>query len=374
MSSYDQSYYYDQGVYGYAVYPQYYQSPPPPVYYSHYHTPVYPAPYQIPEYNNLPENIQPKITTNNEEIVKQVKMVCEASFSNAGLSKEPYLVRQLARSTKGFISIKLIASMKKIRKVTRKASCNSTLQVVSEALSASDMFEVSEDGHKVRRVIELPESLKQPKIIATILAICISEEEAEIDRLSAIFKEFGSIQQMRVVRPERTLPPYLQGYATQVPELGKEMCAIIEYDSEEAAMNACRHFQMDVLEHNSMRVALLGPRIKRNLYGSVRRSNGSCQSSVISSLDVSLEECVITDTTDTDSGIFNSRQNVLDQSPSRVRVLSGSSESNTPRSDDESVPNSPEIQTTENFDFCEELKMRRRNSEKNNNDSSEESN
>jgi hypothetical protein len=87
MSSYDQSYYYDQGVYGYAVYPQYYQSPPPPVYYSHYHTPVYPAPYQIPEYNNLPENIQPKITTNNEEIVKQVKMVCEASFSNAGLSK-----------------------------------------------------------------------------------------------------------------------------------------------------------------------------------------------------------------------------------------------------------------------------------------------
>ena len=59
-------------------------------------------------------------------------------------------------------------------------------------------------------MIELPESLKQPKIIATILAICISEEEAEIDRLSAIFKEFGSIQQMRVVRPERTLPPYLQ--------------------------------------------------------------------------------------------------------------------------------------------------------------------
>ena len=33
--------------------------------------------------------------------------------------KEPYLVRQLARSNRGFISVKLIASMKKMRKLTR---------------------------------------------------------------------------------------------------------------------------------------------------------------------------------------------------------------------------------------------------------------
>merc|ERR1719454_2675759 len=112
---------------------------------------------------------------------------------------------------------------------------------------------------------------------------------------------------MRVVRPDRKLPTYLQsmiqGYATQVPELGKEICAIVEYDSDEAAVAACRHFNSDDVL-GGMRVALLGPRIKRNLYGPFRRhSNGSlsCQSSILSSLDVSLEECVITDTTDTDS-------------------------------------------------------------------------
>ena len=58
----------------------------------------------------------------------------------------------------------------------------------------------------------------------------------------------------------------IQGYATQVPELGKEICAIIEYDSDEAAVSACRHFNSDDVL-GGMRVALLGPRIKRNLYG-----------------------------------------------------------------------------------------------------------
>lgn len=50
----------------------------------------------------------------------------------------------------------------------------------------------------------------KPRIIATVLAICVNEQEAEIDRLSSIFKKFGTIQQMRVVRPDRKLPTYLQ--------------------------------------------------------------------------------------------------------------------------------------------------------------------
>ena len=66
-----------------------------------------------------------------------------------------------------------------------------------------------------------------------------------------------------------------------------------------------------------------------------RTSNGSlsCQSSVISSLDVSLEECIIggDNITDTDSGFH--------QAP-RARIPSGSSESNTPRSDDETAESS----------------------------------
>ena len=47
-----------------------------------------------------------------------------------------------------------------------------------------------------------------------------------------------------------------------------------------------------------------------------RSGSSSCQSSIISSLDTSLEECHITDTlgTDTDSGIFSPRSKLLQKS------------------------------------------------------------
>lgn len=229
----------------------------------------------------------------------------------------------------------------------------------------------------------MPSELSRPKPISTILAIRVPDEDAEIDRLSAIFKVHGKIQQMRIVPPEKKLPNYLLGYATQVPELGTEMCAVVEFASDESAMAACKTFHHSGTSEDGtsssscgMRVALLGPRLKRNLYGN-RRQSLSCQSSVISSLDVSLEECIIGGTdniTDTDSGFH--------QAPNpRARIPSGSSESNTPRSEDESSsspasssgpatpqstpPQSPDSSPTQKIKTKIETKnlTRRRNSE-----------
>lgn len=61
----------------------------------------------------------------------------------------------------------------------------------------------------MRRKEALPSELSRPKPISTILAIRVPEEDAEIDRLSAIFKVHGKIQQMRIVPPEKKLPNYL---------------------------------------------------------------------------------------------------------------------------------------------------------------------
>lgn len=275
-----------------------------------------PPPPPAPTTTTKPVNsrLQPQ---NDDDMANQIKAVVEIALSNHGLSKEPYLVRQVSRSAKGFVSVKLIASLRQVRRLTRN------IQLIIEALRRSTVLEVSDDGHKVRRLEPLPASLTKPKAISTILAIRVPEEDAEIDRLSAMFKCYGKIQQMRVVLPEKKLPAYLLGYATQVPELGREICAIIEFESDESAMAACKafHHQVRSESQSRMRVALLGPRIKRSLYGPRRNSNGSisCQSSVISSsLDVSLEECVISSNdniTDTDSGFHQTQRNLATSSP-----------------------------------------------------------
>jgi hypothetical protein len=198
------------------------------------------------------------------------------------------------------------------------------IQLINEAIRRSTLLELSEDGHKVRRIEAVPENLTKRSSISTVLAIRVSESDAEIEKLSSIFKKFGKIEQMRVIPPEKKLPSYLLGYATQVPELGRDLCAIIEYEESLAAMAACKAFHHSRTEAG-MCVALLGPRIKRSLYGNRRISNGSlsCQSSVISSLDVSLEECVISseNITDTDSGFH--------QTEGRDRIPSGQSTEGT---------------------------------------------
>jgi hypothetical protein len=277
-----------------------------------------------------------QFTQTDEEIINQVKALAEIALSNQGLSKEPYLLRQISRSAKGFISLKLIASLRQVRRVTRN------VQLINEAMRRSTLLELHEDGQKVRRNESLPESLTKRGAISTILAIRVSEQDAEIDRLSSIFKIYGKIQQMRVVPPEKKLPAYLLGYATQVPELGRDICAIIEFESDLAAMAACKAFHHSRASNEAgMRVALLGPRIKRSLYGNRRNSNGSlsCQSSVISSLDVSLEECVISseNITDTDSGFHQT---------DRERIPSGSGSDTTPEAKEDPSTTSTPVKAT----------------------------
>jgi hypothetical protein len=99
--------------------------------------------------------------------------------------------------------MKLIASLKQIRKMTRN------LSVVTEAIYKSKKLELSEDNSKARRVEALPSNLTRPRVISTVLAIRVKPDEAEIDHLSAKFKHFGPIQQMRVVKPDKKIPSYL---------------------------------------------------------------------------------------------------------------------------------------------------------------------
>ena len=62
---------------------------------------------------------------------------------------------------------------------------------------------------QVCRKEPLPETLRAKRAITSVLVINVAEEDAEIERISSLFKEFGRIQQMRIVPPGRKLPVYL---------------------------------------------------------------------------------------------------------------------------------------------------------------------
>jgi len=68
----------------------------------------------------------------------------------------------------------------------------------------------------------------------------------------------------RVLRPGRAIPPDLRNYATQIPDMGATTCAVVDFDSTDSAHECCRGLRDKNLR--GMRIALLGPRIRRTLY------------------------------------------------------------------------------------------------------------
>merc|ERR1712048_742712 len=61
---------------------------------------------------------------------------------------------------------------------------------------------------------------------------------------------------------------YLKEFVMWVPDLGHNVCAVIEFETQEEAQAACRDINMANRDEGKLRVALLKPgaRIRRTLY------------------------------------------------------------------------------------------------------------
>lgn len=191
----------------------------------------------------------------SEAIIDQV----EYYLSDDYLAKDKYLLRQIRCKSEGYISIKLMTSFKKVKKLTRD------WRVVRHALKLAPQLEVSPEGYRVKRRDILPETLRKPRLLTSVVAIRVPPEFDSVDQITTMFREYGDIGLVRLLRPGKEVPSDLRNYATQVPDIGDSLCAVVDFESSEAALKAVRELKESFCE-TGMRLALLGPRMRRTLY------------------------------------------------------------------------------------------------------------
>merc|ERR1711893_424585 len=63
--------------------------------------------------------------------------------------------------------------------------------------------------------------------------------------------------------PGEPMSKYLNSYAVHIPDIGKTICAAVEYNSEDSARQAVKHING---RYTTMRSAVLGNKVKRILY------------------------------------------------------------------------------------------------------------
>jgi len=186
--------------------------------------------------------------------------VLDSYFSDEGLKRNQFLAKQLQLNPQG-IPLKKVAGMRRVKALTRD------LLTVASAVRRSPILELSRDGYLVTRTVQ-PSVLEPPKPIRTVLAINLDSENPTVESVTSQFAKYGELTQVRVIRPTSCLPNYLKEFVMWVPDLGHNVCAVIEFETQEEAQAACRDINMANRDEGKLRVALLKPgaRIRRTLY------------------------------------------------------------------------------------------------------------
>lgn len=215
---------------------------------------------QAPKYATGPDG--EKFQIPEGDLIDQIVQAAEHYFSDENLIKDHYLLRQICQKSEGFLSLKLLTALKTIKRITKD------WRVTSYALEHhSKGLQLNDEKTKVKRVAALPDLVLNARQITSVIAIKIPLEFSSVRQITQMFAEFGKISLVRVLMPGRQVPCDLRNYATQVPDMGSTLCAIVEYETEQEACFACRDLNNKKYE-SGMRSALLGPRLRRNLYKS----------------------------------------------------------------------------------------------------------
>ncbi|KAL4608016.1 hypothetical protein GN956_G25108 [Arapaima gigas] len=202
------------------------------------------------------------------ELCRRVCVQLERYFSNESLAEDAFLLKHVQKNRMGYVSLKLLTSFKKVRELTR--DWRTTLV----AARSSSLLQVNEEGTKVRRREPLPEWLLCVPTSKLLLAWNLPgdsgmEEQAalglELDSQSLmesamrLFGCYGAIASLRILRPGKELPSELRRYTKRHGELGRRVCAVVEYEYLEGARRAYEALRSGVAERG-VRVALLGSR------------------------------------------------------------------------------------------------------------------
>lgn len=187
-----------------------------------------------------------------QKVLEQV----EFYFSDANVTKDKELAKQIRRNDMGYVSIKWITSFRKIQALTQE------WKAVSKVLLSSTELKVSQDRKMVRRKHPIP---KKNDAFAdkTVMASKLDLKEKSVECVKSYFSMFGKVTLVRFLQPGKPFPDditalRLRNYSSP-PKV--EMIAI-EFDTPEAAEDAVKKLADNNNWRSSSKIELLRPRAK----------------------------------------------------------------------------------------------------------------
>ena len=203
-------------------------------------------------------------------IVQQI----EFYFSDANILKDNFLLKHVKRNKQGFVSLKLITSFRRVKKLTKD------YRVVAYCLKSSEKLELNAEDTKVRRKDPLPE-YDETVASRTVIVVNLPFEDPTVENVAELFAKCGDIAFVRILRVGKNIPQDVKKYMNKHPELGKVTCAVVEFDQPAAARKAEECMTNTGDWRHGMRVSILAPLKKEKGGGDFKsdKKPGDCDSS-----------------------------------------------------------------------------------------------
>ncbi len=193
--------------------------------------------------------IEPEL---KDKIIQQV----EWYFSDENLLKDSFLMKHINRNKLGYVSLKLVASLRKVKALSKD------WQVVLQSMRESTILALNEEGTKVRRLAAAPQ-VDYTHVDRTILVTNYPSNEPTIQEIERHFSKHGEVALVRIIHPGRAIPLDVKPCRANHPELSKEVCILVEFESQEGARKACKKYVSQQSWRDEIKVQLLGSKVTK---------------------------------------------------------------------------------------------------------------
>ncbi|XP_074930312.1 LOW QUALITY PROTEIN: la-related protein 6 [Gadus morhua] len=179
---------------------------------------------------------------------QKVASQLEHYLSEGHLAQDGFLLKHVQRNKLRYVSLKLLTSFSKIRELTRD------WRVTASAAHASPLLQLNAEGTKVRRVEPPPAWLLAAPTSRLLLAWNLPSLQARgsrrnpqnpkspglLETVLRVFGIYGDVTSVRVLHPGKAVPLDLRPHARTHRELGRSLCAVVEFHSLEGSRRAHR--------------------------------------------------------------------------------------------------------------------------------------
>lgn len=177
----------------------------------------------------------------DESLGKKIVTQVEMYLSDENLAKDAFLYKHIKRNKEGYINVKLFGSLRKVKTICKDWKVVATaIKLYSQTLIMND------DGTKVRRVTPFVASSIQSNQndvkARKVVLVNLPSKQLNVSEVASLFQAVIPVKSVEILKGNTT-SLFNDEWFSAVPQLRTSPTAIIEFESEKAAVQAVKHLE-----------------------------------------------------------------------------------------------------------------------------------